>query len=114
MRDITDKVNPPRAVFLDYPVGNTAGRPHDAADQRAVILAGLQSLPQFSEPGSIIDLPFTWNGDDRSWEEGIRAIYFSQKGGSVLRRQRILLEGRQDEFGEELARCNSILCGTGE
>lgn len=113
VRDITAKVKPPRAAFLDYPVGHAAGRPLDAGNQRAVIEAGLRSLPRFHEPGSIIDLPFTWSGDDRSWEKEIRAIYFSKNGGAVLRRQRILLEGRHEEFADELARCNSILCGTG-
>ena len=112
VRDITAKVRPPRAAFLDYPVGNAAGRPNDAADQRAVIEAGLRSLHQFTAPGSIIDLPFTWNGNDRSWEEEIRSIYLSKSGGAVLRRQRILLEGLQEEFAEELRRCEDILCGT--
>jgi hypothetical protein len=26
------KVRPPRACFLDYPLGNNAGIPHDAAN----------------------------------------------------------------------------------
>jgi len=111
VRDITAKVKPPRAAFLDYPVGNAAGRPNDPADQRAVIEAGLGSLNRFSEPGSIIDLPFTWNSEDRSWEEDIRALYLSKRGGAVLRRQRILLEGLQKEFADELRRCEDTLCG---
>jgi len=111
VRDITAKVNPPRAAFLDYPVGNAAGRPNDAADQRAVIEAGLRSMKQSTGPGSIIDLPFTWNGEDRSWEEDIRSIYLSQRGGAVLRRQRILMEGLQEEFADELRRCEDTLCG---
>lgn len=111
VRDITARVKPPRAAFLDYPVGNAAGRPNDAADQRAVIEAGLRSLNRFTEPGSITDLPFTWSGKDRSWEEDIRAIYLSKKGGAVLRRQRILLEDLQEEFADELRRCEDTLCG---
>ena len=111
VRDITAKVNPPRAAFLDYPVGNAAGRPNDAADQRAVIEAGLRSMKQSTGPGSILDLPFTWNGEDRSWEEDIRSIYLSQRGGAVLRRQRILMEGLQEEFADELRRCEDTLCG---
>lgn len=111
VRDITAKVNPPRAAFLDYPVGNAAGRPNDPADQRAVIQTGLRSLNQFTEPGSIIDLPFTWSGNDRSWEEDIRSIYLSKSGGAVLRRQRILMEGLQEEFADEFRRCEDTLCG---
>lgn len=113
VRDVTAKVKPPRAVFLDYPVGHAAGRPNDAADQRAVITAGLKALQDFSEPGRIIDLPFTWSGDDRSWEQEVRAIYFSRSGRATLKRQRILLEGRQVEFADELRRCNDTLCGGG-
>jgi NAD(P)-dependent dehydrogenase (short-subunit alcohol dehydrogenase family) len=39
---ITASVNPPRAAFVDLPLGNTAGRPNDPEDiaAMAVFLAG--------------------------------------------------------------------------
>ncbi len=66
-RDITAAVLPPRSVFLDYPLGSTCGRPHDPANQRAVLLAGLRLLETGRTPGEIVDLPFVWSADE-SWK----------------------------------------------
>jgi len=66
-RDITAAVRPPRAVFLDYPLGSTCGRPHDPANQRAVILAGLALLETGRTPGEIVDLSYQWSTDE-SWK----------------------------------------------
>ena len=35
---ITASVNPPRAAFVDYPLGHTTGQPHDRADQLRIVL----------------------------------------------------------------------------
>ena len=66
-RDITQSVRPPRSVFLDYPLGSTCGRPHDAANQRAVLLAGLGLLETGRTPGEIVDLPDEWSADE-NWK----------------------------------------------
>jgi hypothetical protein len=66
-RDITAAVRPPRSVFLDYPLGSTCGRPHDAANQRAVLLAGMHLLQTGQTPGEIVDLPFVWSADE-TWK----------------------------------------------
>ena len=66
-RDITEAVLPPRSVFLDYPLGSTCGRPNDAANQRAVLLAGLRLLETGPIPGEIVDLPFVWSADE-TWK----------------------------------------------
>lgn len=67
-RDITEAVFPPRSVFLDYPLGSTCGRPNDAANQRAVLLAGLRLLETGRTPGEIVDLPFVWSADE-TWKQ---------------------------------------------
>ncbi|MBI3089749.1 MAG: hypothetical protein HYY96_03705 [Candidatus Tectomicrobia bacterium] len=110
-RDIAMKVKPPRTVFLDYPLGNTAGRPNDPANQRAVLRAFLATLSRFSEPGSIVDLPFTWNGDDRSWEADMRALYLAAFERATMKRQRILGENLTG-FEAELRQCDETLCWT--
>ena len=66
-RDITQSVRPPRSVFLDYPLGSTCGRPNDAANQRAVLLAGLRLLETGRTPGEIVDLPDEWSADE-TWK----------------------------------------------
>jgi D-proline reductase (dithiol) PrdB len=66
-RDITEAVLPPRSVFLDHSLGSTCGRPHDPANQRAVLLAALALLETGRTPGEIVDLPFVWSADE-SWK----------------------------------------------
>ena len=66
---ITQSVGPPRAAFLDYPLGHTTGKPHDPALQRAILVEALQAFGTLDAPG-VVELPFRWAGDD-SWKEGV-------------------------------------------
>lgn len=73
-RDLTALVRPPRAVFVNYPLGHQTGKPFDRADQRGICRAALDLLTSATEPGLLVDLPNTWlpNGDDR-WEGEVQA-----------------------------------------
>ncbi len=64
-RDIAAGVGLPRQVFLNFPLGNPAGRPHDAENQREVLRAGLTLLEQASGP-AIVDLPYRWS-ESTAW-----------------------------------------------
>jgi len=72
VRDIMEQAPAPRSVFVDFPVGRTFGHPADSAEQQLVLRGALGELPNFTQHGQIIDLPFTWAGDDRSWERMIQ------------------------------------------
>lgn len=63
--DIMEAGNAPRAVFLDYPLGHTAGKPYDRADQYAVTRAGLEALATIRAPGTILTLPNRWRTTER-------------------------------------------------
>lgn len=65
-RDIAANAGNPRQVFLNYPLGNPAGRPNDPENQRSVLQAGLKLLEDAETPGTIVDLPYTWS-DNRVW-----------------------------------------------
>ena len=65
--DITQSVNPPRAAFLDFPLGHTTGKPNDPELQYAIIRDALTSLEKMKEPGSIKILPYRWSQDE-SWK----------------------------------------------
>lgn len=65
---ITASVNPPRAVYLDYPLGHTAGRPDDFAEQRHIMIDTLRALETIQVPGTIVPLRYRWSEDD-SWKE---------------------------------------------
>ena len=69
-RSITQSVNPPRAVYLDYPLGQTAGREGDLAEQKYVMQQALLAVQEMTEPGSIKDLALRWAEDD-SWKDGV-------------------------------------------
>ncbi|MBS38135.1 MAG: hypothetical protein CMO26_19685 [Thiotrichales bacterium] len=65
--DILAAGNPPRSVFLDFPLGNTVGRPFAAEEQHATTRAALEALEGIREPGQIIALDHTWS-DDEAWK----------------------------------------------
>lgn len=66
--DITRAVNPPRAAFLDYPLGHTTGKPNDPELQRAILLEALDAFTSLTAPGSVKVLPFRWSAED-AWKE---------------------------------------------
>ena len=66
--DITRAVNPPRAAFLDYPLGHTTGKPHEPELQRAILVEALNGFTELTSPGSIKLLPFRWS-EDEAWKE---------------------------------------------
>jgi hypothetical protein len=63
--DITRSVNPPRAAFLDFPLGHTTGKPDDPQLQSAIVAGALEAFASLREPGSIKRLPFRWADDDQ-------------------------------------------------
>lgn len=65
-RDITERIRPPRAAFLNFPLGNQTGRPGDVEGQLAVLRHVLRLAETASEPGEIVDLPYRW--PDLNWE----------------------------------------------
>lgn len=66
-RDILAAGRPPRAVFLDYPLGHSAGRPFEPADQRAVLTAALRAFDSIEAAGDIVDLDHRW-AEDAGWK----------------------------------------------
>ena len=67
---ITAAVRPPRAVYLDFPLGHTAGKPHDAALQRRVLRDTLDALVAIDTPGTIRRLAHRWSEDD-AWKDSV-------------------------------------------
>jgi len=62
--DITQAVNPPRAAFLDYPLGHTTGKPHAPELQREILVQALEGFTSLTTPGAVKILPFRWSEDD--------------------------------------------------
>jgi hypothetical protein len=66
--DITQAVKPPRAVFVDFPLGHQTGKPDDPALQRSIIRDALCAFETIRTPGEIVRLPYVWDPNDRTWE----------------------------------------------
>ena len=74
---ITAAVNPPRAVYLDFPLGHTAGKPGDKALQRRVMIDTLSALDGILTPGTIRELPYEWASNEDWKDQAMRP-----KGGA--------------------------------
>lgn len=64
--DIIQAARPPRAVFVDYPLGHTTGRAFDVRDQEQIIAAALQAFESIQSAGQVLHLPNTWS-EDHQW-----------------------------------------------
>jgi D-proline reductase (dithiol) PrdB len=54
-RELTEKVGPPRAVFVDRPFGYTMGEPGNAALQTAILRTALSLLTRPVDAPLIVD-----------------------------------------------------------
>lgn len=50
LREVTEIIRPPRALFVPFPLGYPLGAPHDAALQHRVIAAALRLLDRKDVP----------------------------------------------------------------
>jgi D-proline reductase (dithiol) PrdB len=96
-------VKPPRATFLDFPLGCPGGRPGVPDQQRAIIQAAVETGARTSEAAAwgVSRLPFTWDADgNRGWEDLVVDIYRVDNAirGTVLAN---LSEHRDNLVGQE-------------
>ncbi len=66
-KDIVEYVGVPRLVFSDFPLGNAAGRPNDAASQRATLDLALALLEGAPGARTTVQSPLRW-ADDPAWK----------------------------------------------
>jgi hypothetical protein len=55
LREVAEKVRPPRALVVPFEHGFPLGRPHDPEGQRQVIRAALALLERDARPPLIVD-----------------------------------------------------------
>jgi D-proline reductase (dithiol) PrdB len=107
--EVSEAFKPPRTVFLDFPMGCPAGKPHEPELQREILRAALRAAPEFGEPWRMAELPFQWSSDgSREWEEQVREVY--RRGLGIVSAHTVdhrargeSLVGREQEF---TIRCN--------
>jgi D-proline reductase (dithiol) PrdB len=66
-KDIVEYVGVPRLVFSDFPLGNAAGRPHDAASQALTLDLALRLIEAAPAPRTTIQSHLRWR-DDPDWK----------------------------------------------
>ena len=67
---ITRAANPPRAAYVDYPLGRTAGKPDQPDQQKALLRTALSAFLRLEQPGTVLMLPEVWTEDD-SWKDEV-------------------------------------------
>jgi hypothetical protein len=67
--DITRSVKPPRAVFVNFPLGHQTGPPDQPELQRRIVTDAMRAFASIRTPGEIVELPYVWDANDRSWED---------------------------------------------
>lgn len=60
-------MRPPRAAFLNFPLGNSVGAPHEPEGQMRILRDVLNLAETVRQPGALLDLPYEW--PDPTWEQ---------------------------------------------
>ena len=66
-KDIVEHCGVPRFLFSDFPLGNSAGKPHDAESQAHTLELALRVLETAPGPRTTVQSPQRWT-DDASWK----------------------------------------------
>ena len=66
-KDIVELVGVPRLLFSDFPLGNAAGRPNDAASQAFTLELALRTLEAAPGPRTTVQSPLRWS-DNADWK----------------------------------------------
>lgn len=66
-KDIVEHAGAPRFLFSDFPLGNSAGRPHDVASQAFTLELALKVLETAPAARTTVPSPLRWS-DDASWK----------------------------------------------
>ena len=63
-KEAAEKMRPPRALYVRFPIGLTLGAPGAVNQQRVVITDALTMLEDATEPGTLRVLPYRWARED--------------------------------------------------
>jgi hypothetical protein len=99
-KDIVEHAAVPRFLFSDFPLGNSAGKPHDPASQDASLDLALKLLESAIAPQTTIQNPQRWN-QDGLWK--LDYLNLEQIGPEELARRRAEFDRQK-----QLARANRV------
>ncbi len=99
--DIVKFGAPPRAVFMDFPLGHGGGPAFDPDRQLAIARQAMAALESIREPGQIVPLEQIWPEGD-AWKSGA-----SDESGDDVRQPRDLTPRYQREDDRRLAEASA-------
>lgn len=67
-KDIVEHVGVPRFMFSDFPLGNSAGKPHDPASQALTLELALRLLESAVGPQTTMQSPLRW-AQNPAWKD---------------------------------------------
>jgi hypothetical protein len=95
-KDIVEHAAVPRFLFSDFPLGNSAGKPHDPHSQAFTLELALRVLEAAPGPRTTVQSPLRWSAD-ASWKRDYNNI--AQLSPEELARRR-----REFDAQKEIAR----------
>lgn len=99
-KDIVEHAAVPRFLFSDFPLGNSAGKPHDAASQAYTFDLALKVLESAPAARTTVQSPLRWS-DDASWKLDYNNV--ARMSADELARRR-----RDFDAQKEAARANRV------
>ena len=87
-KDIVEHAAVPRFLFSDFPLGNSAGKPHDPKSQAYTLELALRLLERAPAPHSTVQSPLRWSTDP-SWKRDYSNVALLSAEELARRRQRI-------------------------
>jgi hypothetical protein len=84
-KDIVEHAAVPRFLFSDFPLGNSAGKPHDPDSQAFTLELALKLLEFAPGPQTTVQSPLRWS-TDASWKRGYNNV--AQMSAEELARRR--------------------------
>jgi hypothetical protein len=84
-KDIVEHAAVPRFLFSDFPLGNSAGKPHDPDSQAFTLDLALRVLEAAPGPQTTMQSPLRWSAD-ASWKRDYNNI--AQMSPEELARRR--------------------------
>ncbi|RED32625.1 hypothetical protein BJ123_112101 [Rhodopseudomonas thermotolerans] len=84
-KDIVEHAAAPRFLFSDFPLGNSAGKPHDDASQAFTLDLALRLLESAPAAQTTVQSPLRWR-DDPSWKRDYNNV--ANLGAEELARRR--------------------------
>jgi D-proline reductase (dithiol) PrdB len=95
-KDIVEHAAVPRFLFSDFPLGNSAGKPHDPGSQAVTLELALGVLEAAPGPQTTVQSPLRWSAD-ASWKRDYNNV-------ALLSAEELARRRREFDAQKEIAR----------